>query len=32
MHRIVFMKKGDDGSMLSRGYRMHDGGRKERGD
>ena len=30
MNRIVFMKKGDDGRALSRGYRMHGGGRKER--
>ena len=27
---IAFMKKGDDGSVLSRRDRMHDGGRKER--
>ena len=27
---IAFMKKGDDGSALSRRGRMHDGGRKKR--
>jgi hypothetical protein len=30
MNRIVFMKKGDDGGALSRRYRMHSGGKKER--
>jgi hypothetical protein len=29
-NRIVFMKKGDDGRVLSRGYGMHSGGKKER--
>jgi len=28
--RIVFMKKEDDSSALSRGYGTHDGSRKER--
>jgi len=28
--RIVFMKKEDNSSALSRGYGMHDGSRKER--
>ena len=30
MNRIVFMKKGDDGRVLSRWYGMHSGGKKER--
>ena len=30
MQGIVFIKKGDDSSVLSRGYGTHDGGRKER--
>jgi hypothetical protein len=30
MQGIAFMKKGDDGSVLSRRGRMHNGGRKER--
>jgi len=30
MQGIVFMKKGDDSSMLSRGYGTHNSGRKER--
>jgi len=30
MQGIVFMKKGDDSSALSRGYGTHDGSRKER--
>ena len=30
MNRIVFMKKGDDGRVLRRRYRMYSGGKKER--
>ena len=29
-NRIVFIKKRDDGRALSRGYRMHGGGKRER--
>jgi hypothetical protein len=29
-NRIVFMKKGDDGRVLSRGYGTHGGGNEER--
>jgi hypothetical protein len=30
MDRVVFMKEGDDGRALSRGYRTHGGGKKKR--
>jgi hypothetical protein len=30
MDRIVFMKKRDNGRVLSRGYVMHSGSKKER--